>query len=70
MSSNPPYLEEALHKQPGVVSEGGGGSTEAGAPLLGGGEEEAEGPHNLMRNRRFPSELEGCTTTSSEIQPL
>lgn len=44
------YLQEALDKQSRVIFERRVGSTEARALPLGGGEEEAESPHDLTRN--------------------
>lgn len=50
------YLQEALDKQSRVIFEGRVGSTEAGALPLGGGEEEAKGPHDLTRkSSRIPT---------------
>lgn len=61
------YLQEALDKQPRVVFEGGVDSTEAGALPLGGGEEEAEGPHDLTRNS---SRIPAVRTRSENFQKV
>lgn len=61
------YLQEALDKQPSVIFEGRVGSTEAGALPLGGGEEEAEGPHDLTRKS---SQLPTVSTYMQNFQKV
>lgn len=57
MKVNDGYLEQTLNKQASVVLEGRVGPAEARALPLRGGEEEAEGPHNLRTNKSRDSTL-------------